>query len=71
MEIIQAVVSGYPNKEIAGKFRISEQTVKHHITNIFDKLGVYNRLELALFAFHHGIVKEAILHPIAIGKRYR
>lgn len=58
MEIIRAVVSGFPNKEIAHKFGISEQTVKHHITNIFDKLGVYNRLELTLFAFHHGIVKE-------------
>jgi two-component system, NarL family, nitrate/nitrite response regulator NarL len=58
MEVIRAVVSGYPNKEIASKFGISEQTVKHHITNIFDKLGVYNRLELTLFAFHHGIVKE-------------
>jgi two-component system, NarL family, nitrate/nitrite response regulator NarL len=57
MEIVQEVVSGYSNKEIAVKFRISEQTVKHHITNIFDKLGVYNRLELALFVFHHGIVK--------------
>ena len=61
MQIIRAVVSGYPNKEIAGKFSISEQTVKHHITNIFDKLGVYNRLELTLFAFHHGIVKEQSL----------
>ncbi|HTY62718.1 MAG TPA: response regulator transcription factor [Acidobacteriota bacterium] len=58
MEVIRAVISGYPNKEIASKFGISEQTVKHHITNIFDKLGVYNRLELTLFAFHHGIVKE-------------
>lgn len=58
MEIIRVVVSGYPNKEIASRFCISEQTVKHHITNIFDKLGVYNRLELALFAFHHGVVKE-------------
>ena len=58
MDIIRAVVSGYPNKEIASRFSISEQTVKHHITNIFDKLGVYNRLELTLFAFHHGIVKE-------------
>jgi DNA-binding NarL/FixJ family response regulator len=58
MEVIGAVVSGCGNKEIAGKFGISEQTVKHHVTNIFDKLGVYNRLELTLFAFHHGIVKE-------------
>jgi two-component system nitrate/nitrite response regulator NarL len=58
MEVIRAVVSGCPNKEIAGKYGISEQTVKHHITNIFDKLGVYNRLELTLFAFHHGLVQE-------------
>ena len=58
MEIIRAVVSGYPNKEIAAQFKISEQTVKHHITSIFDKLGVYNRLELTLFVFHHGIVEN-------------
>lgn len=58
MEIIRAVVSGGSNKAIARKFGISEQTVKHHITNIFDKLGVYNRLELVLFSFHHGLVKE-------------
>ena len=56
MEIIAAIVSGYSNKEIAGKFSISEDTVKHHLTNIFDKAGVYNRLELALFAIHHGLV---------------
>ena len=58
MEIVRAVVSGYANKEIAGQLSISEQTVKHHITSIFDKLGVYNRLELTLFVFHHGIVEK-------------
>ena len=58
MEVIRAVVSGSPTKEIAAKFNISEQTVKHHITNIFDKLGVYNRLELTLFVFHHGLVEK-------------
>ncbi len=58
MEIVKAVVSGYANKEIAGKLSISEQTVKHHITSIFDKLGVYNRLELTLFVFHHGILDK-------------
>jgi two-component system, NarL family, nitrate/nitrite response regulator NarL len=57
-EVIKAVVSGYPNKEIAGQLSISEQTVKHHVTSIFDKLGVYNRLELTLFVFHHGIVDK-------------
>jgi len=58
MEIIRAVVSGAPNKEIAEKFSISEQTVKHHISNIFDKLGVYNRLELTLFAMNHNLVEK-------------
>ena len=53
LEVISAIVAGYTNKDIAQKFSISEQTVKHHLTNIFDKLGVSNRLELALFAVNH------------------
>ena len=56
LEIVASVVAGYSNKEIAKRFVISEDTVKHHVTNIFDKLGVYNRLELALFAIHNGLV---------------
>jgi two-component system, NarL family, nitrate/nitrite response regulator NarL len=58
LEIVAAVVAGYSNKEIAKKFLISEDTVKHHVTNVFDKLGVYNRLELALFAIHNGLVGQ-------------
>jgi two-component system, NarL family, nitrate/nitrite response regulator NarL len=58
MEVVKAAVSGASNKEIATQFSISEQTVKHHITSIFDKLGVYNRLELTLFAFHHGLIER-------------
>lgn len=56
LEIVAVVVAGYTNKEIARKLAISEDTVKHHVTNIFDKLGVYNRLELTLFAIHKGLV---------------
>jgi two-component system, NarL family, nitrate/nitrite response regulator NarL len=56
MQILAAVVAGRTNREIAKRFSISEQTVKHHVTNIFDKVGVYNRLELALFAIHHGLI---------------
>jgi two-component system, NarL family, nitrate/nitrite response regulator NarL len=56
MEIVSAIVAGYANREIAEKLSISEDTVKHHLTHIFDKVGAYNRLELALFAIHHGLV---------------
>ncbi len=52
IEVVNSVVDGYTNKEIARKFAISEQTVKHHLTSIFGKVGVNNRLELALFAMH-------------------
>jgi DNA-binding NarL/FixJ family response regulator len=56
MEVVQAIVSGQCNKDIAEKLEITEATVKHHLTNIFDKLGVSNRLELALAALHHKLL---------------
>jgi DNA-binding NarL/FixJ family response regulator len=56
LDIVGAIVEGSTNKEIAGRYSISEQTVKHHLRNIFDKVGVSNRLELALFAINHQIV---------------
>jgi DNA-binding NarL/FixJ family response regulator len=52
MQIVSTIVDGYTNKEIAQKYSISEQTVKHHLTSIFRKVGVSNRLELALFAIN-------------------
>lgn len=58
MEIVTAIVGGYTNKDIAQKFSLSQQTVKHHLTNIFDKLGVSNRLELALFAVNHKLANS-------------
>jgi two-component system, NarL family, nitrate/nitrite response regulator NarL len=59
LQTIATVVAGYPNKEIAQQFSISEDTVKHHLSSIFDKLGVSNRLELALFAINHRIVADS------------
>ena len=56
LEILTTIVSGLSNKEIAHKFSLSEDTVKHHLTNIFDKVGVSSRLELALFAINNKIV---------------
>jgi two-component system, NarL family, nitrate/nitrite response regulator NarL len=58
LEIVSCVVAGYSNSEIAQRHGLSNQTVKHHMTNIFDKLGVFSRLELALFAIHHRLVEE-------------
>ena len=55
LEIIAAVVAGFANKEIAQYFKISEDTVKHHLSNIFDKVGVSSRLELALFAVNQSL----------------
>lgn len=55
LEIVSAVVAGYTNKDVAAHYKISEDTVKHHLSNIFDKLGVSTRLELALFAVHQDL----------------
>jgi len=56
-EIVAAIAAADANKDIAQRFSISETTVKHHLTSIFDKLGVSSRLELAMFAVNNG------LHP--------
>jgi DNA-binding NarL/FixJ family response regulator len=57
-EVLQAICEGMNNKDIAQQFGISPFTVKHHVTHIFDKAGVYSRLELGIFALHHGWVES-------------
>jgi DNA-binding NarL/FixJ family response regulator len=61
LEIVSAIVAGYANREVAEYFKISEDTVKHHLSNIFDKLGVSTRLELALFAVNQGLPLKTIV----------
>jgi len=56
LDMVGAVTSGLSNKEIAREFSLSEETVKHHLTKIFSKVGVGNRLELALFAISERLV---------------
>ncbi len=54
-QVVALVAAGYKNKDIAKRLGISGNTTKHHIYNIFDKLGVFNRLELLLFAINKGL----------------
>lgn len=56
MRVIAAVVEGATNRDIAEQLGMSEQTVKNHLSHIYDKVGVSNRLELALFAIHHKLL---------------
>ena len=56
------VAQGFRNKEIGEKLFISEQTVKNHMHNIFDKLGVSDRLELALYAIHSSPCGTRVTH---------
>ena len=56
LEVVGLITEGSTNKHIAQTFGISEETVKRHLTNIFNKLGVGNRLELALFALNHNLL---------------
>jgi two-component system nitrate/nitrite response regulator NarL len=57
-EVLTLVAAGYPNKEIARTCAVSEETIKHHLTRMFDKVGASNRLELARKASQVGLLIE-------------
>jgi DNA-binding CsgD family transcriptional regulator len=57
LEITALVAEGCANKEVASLCKISDETVKHHLKNIFDKTGVSSRLELAVFAMNHVLTR--------------
>jgi DNA-binding NarL/FixJ family response regulator len=59
LRIIASIVQGYKNREIAAQLYTTEQVVKNALRNIFDKIGVSDRLELALFVVHHRILAQA------------
>lgn len=58
IDIVAAVAAGESNKDIADRLALSEDTVKHHVSNVFDKLGVFSRVELAVFAINHKLVRD-------------
>lgn len=57
-EILKLVANGESNKGVASRLSIGQDTVKHHLTSMFNKTGTSTRLELALFAFDHHLVKR-------------
>jgi len=58
MDVVGCIVEGCSNRDVARQFSISEETVKRHLSNIFDKTGVSTRLELALFAIAHKLITQ-------------
>jgi len=58
-EIIICIAEGLKNKQIAERMFISETTVRHHLTSVFTKLGVADRLELMIYAFRHKLVASS------------
>jgi len=57
LDIVERVARGWSNKRVGREFSICERTVKHHLTNIFSKIGVSSRLELALFIRDNNILE--------------
>lgn len=58
MQIVRLITDGLTNRDIGLELSITEETVKRHLTNIFEKVGMSNRLELAMFAVNHNLVKK-------------
>jgi DNA-binding NarL/FixJ family response regulator len=71
LRIVAAVVQGYKNREIALQLYTSEQMIKNALRNIFDKIGVSDRLELALFVVHHRILAQATASVAVVPARPR
>jgi DNA-binding NarL/FixJ family response regulator len=58
LKIVALIVQGYKNKEIATQLGTTEQVIKNYLRKIYDKLGVSDRLELALYCLHHQLHKK-------------
>ena len=59
MQIVRLITEGLTNRDIGLQLSITEETVKRHLTNIFEKVGMSNRLELAMFAVNHNLVRKS------------
>jgi len=66
LQVVQAIGNAMTNKDIATQLAMSEFTVKHHLSKIFDKVGVHSRLELAMFATHKGLVVASDIKTVLV-----
>lgn len=57
VEVLRLLADGLPNREIAGRLHISENTVKNHVRNILDKLGMHSRMEAVIYAMQNGLLE--------------
>jgi len=62
-EVIALVAEGMRNRQIGERLFISEKTVRHYLTSVFDKLGVADRLALMIYSFQHGLAKIPTADP--------
>lgn len=60
-EVVALIGERLQNKQIADRLFVCEATVRHHLTSIYDKLNLKNRIELALYAYQHGLAKQPFL----------
>jgi DNA-binding NarL/FixJ family response regulator len=59
-EVIDLIAEGLRNKQIGDRLFISETTVRHHLTSVFNKLEVNGRFELVIYSYRHGLVKTPV-----------
>jgi DNA-binding NarL/FixJ family response regulator len=65
--IVSCVTQGMKNKEIALRVGTTEQVVKNYLRKVYDKLGVADRLELALYCLNHHVVDNTKVPPLPVG----
>jgi DNA-binding NarL/FixJ family response regulator len=68
-QVVALVAEGLANREVAIQLQLSEHTIKKYLFRIFDKLGISTRVELVLYAVHHGDPRQAEL-LMGMGRTY-
>jgi two-component system, NarL family, response regulator LiaR len=66
IEVLRALARGQSNKQMAGEFWLSEQTIKYHLTNIYRKLRVGSRTEAVRLAYDHRLIENPVLRTAAL-----